>query len=247
MKVRSPQAARELLERKPHLIAKAVSSLLIGVTEFFREPGVFDALRTEVLPALAKGNKRLRIWSAACSTGAELYSMAILLNEAGLLERSHLLGTDCRSDAIERAKLGSYDATTLKSVGSEMRDKYFEPVGQQWRPVEALRRQVHWKVADVLADVEHGSWDIILWRNAAIYLKSCPAETIWRKLASVLDPGGVLIVGKADRPPRDVGLTHCARCVYRIAGGPVAIEVGGPKQSLLPESSSDQAAMEPFR
>ena len=116
MKVRSTAAARELLEQKPRLVAKAVSSLLIGVTEFFREPDVFDFLRTQALPALAGRNQRLRIWSAACSTGAELYSMAILLSEAGLLARSRLLGSDCRGDAIERAKLGLYDAETLKLV-----------------------------------------------------------------------------------------------------------------------------------
>ena len=142
--------------------------------------------------------------------------MAILLSEAGLLERSYLLGTDCRGDAIERAKLGLYDAAMLKLVRCATRDKYFEPAGQQWRPVEALRRQVHWKVADLLAGVEDGPWDIILWRNAAIYLKPCPAETIWRRLASVLAPEGVLIAGKAERPPRDAGLTHAARCIYRL-------------------------------
>jgi chemotaxis methyl-accepting protein methylase len=217
IQVRSPRAARELLERKPQLLAKAISALLIGVTEFFREPDVFDTLRRHVLPAWAGRRRRPRIWSAACATGAELYSMAILLSEANLLERSCLLGSDCRGDAIERARLGLYDAALLKLVPRATRDEYFEPAGQGWRPVEALRRQVHWKVADLLAGVEDGPWDIILWRNAAIYLKSSPAEAIWRRLVSVLAPQGVLITGKADRPPLDAGLTRVARCVYRIA------------------------------
>ena len=118
-----------------------------------------------------------------------------------------------RRDRARRA--GLYDAAMLKFVRCATRDKYFEPAGQHWRPVEALRRQVHWKVADLLAGVEAGPWDIILWRNAAIYLKPGPAETIWRRLASVLAPEGVLIAGKAERPPRDAGLTHAARCIYR--------------------------------
>jgi chemotaxis protein methyltransferase CheR len=141
--------------------------------------------------------------------------MAILLSEAGLLERSCLLGSDCRGDAIERAALGLYDTSMLKLVPSATRNKYFEPAGHGWRPVEALRRQIRWKVADLLAGVEAGSWDIILWRNAAIYLKFRPAEVIWRRLASVLSPQGVLIAGKAERPPSDAGLTHAARCIYR--------------------------------
>jgi len=231
MKVRSTRAARELLERKPHLVANAVGSLLIGVTEFFREPEVFDSLRTQILPTLASGNKQPRIWSAACSSGAELYSMAILLSETGLLERSYLLGTDCRDDAIERARLGLYDGAMLKLVQRATRDTYFEPTRQHWRPVEALRRQVHWKVANLLAGVENGPWDIILWRNAAIYLKPCPAETIWRRLVSVLAPEGVLIAGKAEQPPSDAGLTQVARCIYRVADGPVAGPAGNEQQS----------------
>jgi len=215
LKVCSARAARELLERKPLLMAKAVSALLIGVTEFFREPGVFDFLRMQILPAWAERSQRLRIWSAACSTGAELYSMAILLSERGLLARSCLLGTDCRGDAIECAQRSLYDATLLKLVPHATRHSHFEPVGQDWRPVEALRRQIHWKVGDLLAGVEDGPWDIIFWRNAAIYLQSSPAETIWRQLASVLAPQGVLIAGKAERPPRDAGLTPAARRVYR--------------------------------
>ena len=137
--------------------------------------------------------------------------MAILLSEAGLLERSYLLGTDCRGDAIERAKLGLYDAAMLKLVPCATRDKYFEPAGQQWRPVEALRRQVHWKVADLLAGVEQGPWDIIFWRNAAIYLKPCPAETIWRRLASVLAPAGRADCRQGRPAARDAGLTARSR------------------------------------
>ncbi len=172
--------------------------------------------------------------------------MAILLSETGLLERSYLLGTDCRDDAIERAELGLYDGTALKHVQRATRDTYFEPAGRHWRPVEALRRQVHWKVADLLAGVEKGPWDIILWRNVAIYLKSHPAEMIWRRLVSVLAPEGVLIVGKAERPPSDAGLTQAARCIYRVAGGPATGPAGGNPPSLRRRSNSEETIREGF-
>ncbi len=217
LKVHSTHAARELLERKPHLLDRVVSSLLIGVTEFFREPAVFDSLSTQILPALASHNRPLRIWSAACSNGAELYSMAILLAEAGLLEGSFLLGTDCRGDAIEQARWGRYEASALRPIPPAMRDTYFEPAGRYWRPVEFLRRAVHWKAADLLTAVERGPWDILLWRNAAIYLKPGRAESVWRRLASALAAEGALITGKAERPPHDAGLQRAERCVYRMA------------------------------
>jgi chemotaxis methyl-accepting protein methylase len=219
LKVPSTAAARELLERKPRLVTKAIDLLLIGATEFFREPGVFDFLRTEVLPALAVGKQRPRIWSAACSSGAELYSMAILLNEAGLLGESCLLGTDCRREAIECARLGRYDATTMKLVQDPTRGMFFEPADGMLRPIEALRRQVQWKVADLLAGVEAGPWDIILWRNSSIYLKPRAAATIWGQLATVLAPQGVLIAGKAEQPPSNLGMARIARSVYRAANG----------------------------
>lgn len=247
LQVRSPRAARDLLERKPALLAKALNALLIGVTAFYREPDVFDALQTKILPELARRNPRLRVWSAACSSGAELYSMAILLSEAGLLEQSYLLGADCRADAIERAKQGLYDAATLKLVSSATRDKFFEPAGQHWRPIKALRRHVHWKVADLLTGVEHGPWDMILWRNAAIYLKSWPADVIWRQLTSVLAPGGVLIAGKAERPPADAGLANAARCIYRRANRPATGPVAAQPQSPLPQSPGKNTPLEPFR
>jgi chemotaxis protein methyltransferase CheR len=216
LKVDSTDDARELLERQPRLVSCAIGALLIGVTEFFRETDVFDCLRTRILPVLARRRARARIWSAACSTGAELYSMAILLAEAGLLERSFLLGTDCRADAIARAEAGAYDATAMKPVPPAMREKYFEGAcGPPWRPVHALRRHTHWKVADLLAGVETGPWDIVLWRNVAMYLKPGAAGAIWCHLAAVLAPGGVLVAGKAERPPGDLGLSHLARCTYR--------------------------------
>ena len=217
LKVRSTRAARERVEREPALVSTVVSSLLIGVTEFFREPDIFDWLRTHVLPTLAGRKPPLRIWSAGCSTGAELYSMAILLAKAGLLERSFLLGTDCRGDAIEHAQRGVYEPAALKSVDDAARREYFESAGRGWRPIEILRKPAHWKAANLLAGVEHGPWDIILWRNAAIYLKPERAESIWRRLASVLAADGVLISGKAERPPHDAGLMHAGRCAYRMA------------------------------
>lgn len=146
------------------------------------------------------------------------------MHENARRDLSYLLGTDCRSDAIERATLGLYEDPTLKVVRAATRAKYFEPVG-------ALRRPTHWRVADLLAGVENGPWDIVLWRNAAIYLESRRAETIWRQLAAVLAPQGVLVVGKADRPPSDVGLLPVARRIYRRADGPV-IGVSGRKQCV---------------
>lgn len=214
--------ARQRLTQRPDLLPSAISALLIGVTDFFRDQPVFDALRRQVLPELARPARPLRIWSAGCSSGAELYSVAILLDQAGLLAKSHLLGTDCREDAITDARECLYSSHELRGMEPSPRRRHFEPVGALWRPIEPLRRRVHWKVADLNRGVEDGPWDMILWRNMAIYLTAEAAGPIWRGLVSALAHGGVLVVGKAERPPVELPLTCMARCIYRAA--PAAAE-----------------------
>jgi chemotaxis protein methyltransferase CheR len=209
--------ARETLDQRPELLPAAISALLIGVTDFFRDEPVFDLLRKQVLPDPALRARPLRVWSAGCSSGAELYSVAILLDQAGMLEGGHLLGTDCRQDAITYAKAALYNSHELRNIEPSPRHKHFEPVGALWRPIEPLRRHVHWKVADLSRGVEKGPWDIILWRNMAIYLTAEAAGAVWRGLVSVLADGGVLVVGKAERPPVELPLSCVGRCIYRAA------------------------------
>jgi chemotaxis methyl-accepting protein methylase len=204
--------ARQILEARPELLPAAVSALLIGSTDFFRDAHVFETLRTDVLPKLADGP--LRIWSAGCSGGAELYSMAILLAEAGLLERSFLLGSDCRHEAIVEATAALFSSGNLENISAPLRRKYFDEVGGLWRTVEPLHRRVQWKVADLGRRIEPGPWDMILWRNMAIYLKAEAAAAIWQGLASVLSPGGVLVAGRAERPPPGLPLICIGRCIY---------------------------------
>ena len=207
--------ARRILEERPDLLPAAVSALLIGTTEFFRDAPVYETLRTEALPKMARRGRPLRVWSAACSSGAELYSLAILLAEAGLLEGSFLLGSDCRHDAIDEATAALYNSHDLGKVAAPVRRKYFEEAGGAWRPVEPLRRRAHWKVADLGRRIEQGPWDVILWRNMGIYLKADAAGSVWQGLISVLAPEGVLVAGRAERPPAELPLIYVGRCVYR--------------------------------
>lgn len=226
--------ARRILEARPDLLPAAVSALLIGTTEFFRDAPVYETLRAEALPKLARRRRPLRVWSAACSSGAELYSLAILLAEAGLLEDSFLLGSDCRQDAIEEAAAALYNSNDMGKIAAPVRRKYFEEAGGAWRPVEPLRRRAHWKVADLGRCIEQGPWDMILWRNMGIYLKADAAASVWQRLVSVLATGGVLVAGRAERPPAELPLTYVGRCIYRACSrgsGPRARPAG--RRSLM--------------
>lgn len=213
LRVKTLDEARAVLDGKPHLLPAAASSLLIGVTEFFRDEPVFQALREQVVPDLVRRTAGPRVWSVGCSDGAELYSMAILLDEHGALERSHLLGSDCRVEAVERAKRGRFDAAALRSIPDALRDRYLQPDRRWIEIAEHIRRQVHWHVADAVASSPPDAWDLILCRNVAIYLQPAAAARLWQTLTDALAPGGILVVGKAERPNRG-GLERLGPCMY---------------------------------
>jgi chemotaxis methyl-accepting protein methylase len=220
IKVRSAASAQELLTRRPDLVAVAVDALLIGVTDFFRDAQVFDDLRTVVIPELARRPEALRIWSAGCSSGSELYSVLMLIDEAGLGIRCSAVGTDCRADAIADARAAAYNRTEMREVPAALRQKYFEDVDGEWRVINRLRRRAAWKTADLCAGPEEGPWDVILWRNMGIYLNPDAGDHILSELVRVLSPGGFLVLGKAERPatPAALGLSPVCRCIYRKRG-----------------------------
>ncbi len=208
--------ARQLLEQNPDLLPKAINTLLIGVTDFLRDSSVFDELRTMVLPRLAPRPRPLRVWSAGCSNGSELYSMAILLAQVGALEGSYLLGSDCRRDAVAHARTGLYSPDNLQNIAPAERRSYFNKIGNFRQPIEPLRRHVHWKVANLEQCIEEGPWDIILWRNMAIYLKTEAINLIWQDLVSTMTSEGVIVLGRAERPPAPLPFVKVGRCIYRF-------------------------------
>lgn len=213
--VQSVARAQLILRRQPELLPKALSAVVIGVTSFFRDPSVFDALAAEVLPSLRGEASPLRVWSAGCSDGQELYSVAMLLAEAMRLDDAELLGTDCRAQAISAAISGRYDAAAMESVPSDWQDKYFTHDGGAWEVSESLRHATRWEIAALPGNVAPCSFDLILCRNLAIYLELNAAERLWAHLITALRPGGVLGVGKAERPAALRTLKQVGPCLYR--------------------------------
>ncbi len=214
----SAAAARDLLRREPRLLDPAVTALLVGVTGFFRDEAVFAALRRHVIPALAARGGQVRAWSAACSSGQEVYSLAILLAEAGVLHRCRLLGTDCRPDAVAQAEAALYRTDALASLPPDLLNRYFTRRRNGWQPHARIRSRTEWQVRSCAAESPRGPWDIVLWRNAAIYMQPKETGRIVSRLASTLRPGGFLVVGKAERPPADVRLVPISSCIYRRGG-----------------------------
>lgn len=215
LKVANPGQARQLLESEAELISPSLSMLLIGVSAFFRDRTVFDVLENNVFPELSRNRGGLRIWSAGCSEGQELYSIAMLTAEADLLRRCELVGSDCRPEATYRARLGIYDDASVRDMSLGRRQRFFALQESGWRIVEPLRNAVQWRTSDVLTCAEPGYWNLILCRNMAMYLKPSASGKLWQDLERCLRSGGYLITGKAERPMGTSRLIPVAPCVYR--------------------------------
>lgn len=194
-----------------------LDSLLIGVSGFFRDTAVWTALQGSVLPDLARRRPgTIRVLSVACSSGAELYSVAMLLAEARLLHRSELVGVDCRPGALAAARAGLFDTVALESVPPGLRDRYFERTGTVWRASNALRHRSTWQIMDATRALPAGPWDLVLCRNFTMYLRDDIADAVCRRAAASLSPGGSLVLGKAERAPSLSGLTTVSRSIHRF-------------------------------
>jgi len=207
--------ARLNLEREPGLCAAAIGAMLIGVSGFFRDAAVFEQLRHGVLPVLPRRAGHPRVWSIGCSDGQELYSVAMLLAEIGLLQGATLLGTDCRSAAVARARHGVYDAAALRDVPVMLLHRYFVPDGAVWRVCDEVRGAVQWRTGDVTQLTEPGAWDLILCRNVSMYLRCEVAARLRQVCEQALRPGGFAVFGKAERPGGPSRLVPLSPCIYR--------------------------------
>jgi chemotaxis protein methyltransferase CheR len=215
LRIEAPGRICPEIDRQPDLLNTALSTLVIGVTAFFRDPGVFAALEESFLPEILRRAPNPRVWSVGCSDGAELYSVAMLLAQRGAIQRSTLLGTDCRPDAIARAREGRYDAAALNGVPAPFVGRYLSPDGALWQVHPFLRAAAQWRLGNALYTSEPGAWNLILCRNMAIYLQPEAAGRLWARLGASLRPGGILVTGKAERPYGAAGLVPVAPCIYQ--------------------------------
>jgi chemotaxis methyl-accepting protein methylase len=218
LRAQSFDGAKTAIEQHPKRLGAALGTLLIGVTSFFRDWDVFDHLRHDVLPDVLKRTDRPRVWSAACSAGHELYSVAMLLADVDRLPGATLVGTDCRADALARAAAAAFPDADLARLPECFRLRHVRPSPTGPHLCDALRHALRWLHQDVLlAAPPPGRFDLILCRNLAIYLHADAAEDLWHRLARHLAPGGYLVVGKAEKV-RLPGLVRTGPCTYRHTG-----------------------------
>ncbi len=185
---------------------RLVNALTVNVSEFFRNPGVFQILESEVIPGLLEDCRRdgrpLGFWSAGCATGEEAYSVAILLRRAGLgREDTRLLGTDIDRRVVTRARAGVFDAGRVREVDEATLAHYFEPGpgGRSFRVRKERLPRIRFQVRDAMSRSFLRDLDLVFCRNLLIYIEPGLQESLLAILAGTLRPGGVLVLGRVER------------------------------------------------
>ncbi|MEW5762020.1 MAG: protein-glutamate O-methyltransferase CheR [Bacillota bacterium] len=204
--VADPAAQREFLDY-----------LTINVTEFFRDPHLFQFLEQRVLPELLARRPFLRVWSAACANGAEPYSVAILLEELTPGRRHRIEATDIDPGILEVARAGRYAADLLRHVSPARRARFFRQENGTWAVADEIRRRVAFRVHDLLTQAYGSGYDLIVCRNVAIYFTREAQERINAGFWRALVPGGVLFVGASESifNYREIGFEKVGTCFYR--------------------------------
>jgi chemotaxis protein methyltransferase CheR len=195
------------------LTSEVVEAMTTNETFFFRDKIPFDHLKQTVLPALiqARGTRRsLRIWSAASSTGQEPYSIAMCLKEAGEALagwRIEIVATDLSQAVLEKSKAGIFSQFEVqRGLPIQMLVKYFTQTGEVWHLNADIRAMVQHRQFNLLQDFSFlGTFDVIFCRNVLIYFDQDTKAGIFDRLARMLDPEGVLVLGAAESV---VGITN---------------------------------------
>ncbi|SFP41703.1 CheR family methyltransferase [Salibacterium halotolerans] len=187
------------ISKDESVLEKFLERMTINVSEFYRNSKRWDVLNKVILPRLLQQSSRLKIWSAACSTGEEPYTMSIMLKENSSVRNYSITATDIDDVILKRAKAGLYTERALKELSTPIVNRYFHKEDTGFRIIEDLKQNVTFQKHNLLADTYENGYDIIICRNVLIYFTDEAKREIYRKFNKALKPGGILFVGSTEQ------------------------------------------------
>lgn len=199
---------------------KFMERMTITVSQLWRNNEIFEAIEKDLLPELDKnaGVRRLQLWSAGCSYGAEPYTLAaVCLEMRDKLSRLPAIkGSDINPHMIDRAKKGFYTDEDARDAPQHLMERYFDRVEGGWSAKPELRALIRFKVEDLFA-TNTDTVDLILFRNVAIHFERERRDRVHRILADALLPGGMLVLGSTEMivHPAELGLERVRPFVFR--------------------------------
>ena len=190
----------KLIKQDRDKFEQFVNFLTINVSEFYRNPEQWQFLDKEVFPMLIQTfGKNLKIWSAACSTGDEPYSLVMALSRHVPLNQIHIIATDIDKQVLDKARLGIYNEKSIASVPDDLKKKYFTQVGSSYKIADEIKRCVEFKEHNLLKDPYPTDCNLIVCRNVVIYFTEEAKDEIYRKFNASLKKDGVLFIGSTEQ------------------------------------------------
>lgn len=190
----------EVLKTDTELFDEFVDYITINVSEFYRNPEQWKYLAQNVFPMLMKQfGERLKIWSAACSTGDEPYSLAMALSEFVPLDRISIIATDINEQVIEKAKIGLYSEKSIASVPQKLKDEFFTKNGRFYQISDKIKNRVTFKEHNLLKDAYMTDCHLIVCRNVLIYFTEEAKDEIFMKFNHSLADSGILFIGSTEQ------------------------------------------------
>lgn len=187
------------MEKDETMLEELVDRMTINVTEFYRNPKRWDVLRDKVIPKLIENKQHLKIWSAACSSGEEPYSLAILFREYYPHVKVNILATDLDVKALEKARQGIYDEQALKTLPANKKAKYFTFENNNFTISNHLKPMITFKKHNLLDDAYPKNIDLIICRNVMIYFTDQAKDYVYQQFSQALRKEGVLFVGSTEQ------------------------------------------------
>ncbi|MGL4821351.1 MAG: CheR family methyltransferase [Bacilli bacterium] len=187
------------LERDKEAMSEFLDRMTINVSEFYRNRKRWDVVEARVFPELLKQNSNLKIWSAACSTGEEPYTLALILNKYVPFTRMKIEATDLDLNVMARARMGVYPERSLLEMPAEVKAKHFQVSGGMYTIHDEVKRAVSFRQHNLLNDQYGSGYDLIVCRNVMIYFTEEAKSDIYHKFARALRPGGILFVGSTEQ------------------------------------------------
>jgi chemotaxis protein methyltransferase CheR len=210
----------EAMMRDKELFYEFLDRMTINVSEFWRNPNRWELVEQKFVPEMLKKTRRLKVWSAACSTGEEPYTLAMILAEHGALNETSLHATDIDDGALEKARKGMYLDRSVRDVPPNYVKKYFKQDGVMYHIADELKKSIKFQKQNLLVDTFDTGYDLIVCRNVIIYFTEEAKHVLYQKFAKALKPGGLLFVGSTEQifSPGQYDLEAADTFFYRKKG-----------------------------
>jgi chemotaxis protein methyltransferase CheR len=239
--------------QNPKLAKDVIEAMTINETYFFRDKAPFDQFRNVMLPKLIatrQNEKRIRIWSAAASTGQEAYSLAMIIDECAAKIpgwKIEIVGTDLSDGVLDKARKGIYSQFEVqRGLPTPMLLRHFNQIGDAWQISEQMRSKVTFRQLNLLSDYASlGRFDVIYCRNVLIYFDAPRKTDILMRLSRQLTPDGFLLLGASESLiglKTDLVAMPDNRAVYTRAGSAAHVPASAQSKLSVPLESPSPGA-----